>query len=57
MGTQKNRLSETIILSSHTIGSEDQIRILEQNAPYLELCYISFFDNVFKSRMLQMYPK
>ena len=29
MGTQKNRLTETIILSTHNIGLEGQIRILE----------------------------
>ena len=29
MGTQKSRLTETIILSTHNIGFEGQIRILE----------------------------
>ena len=29
-GTQKNRLIETILLSTHNIGLEGQIRILEQ---------------------------
>ena len=29
VGTQKNRLIETILLSTHKIGLEDQIRILE----------------------------
>ena len=38
MGTQKNRLGETILLSTHNIGFGGQIRILEhakrmQNAP------------------------
>ena len=33
MVTQKNRLSETILLSTHNIGLEGQTRI-----PYLELC-------------------
>ena len=29
MGTQKNRLTETILLSTHNIGLAGQIRILE----------------------------
>ena len=33
MGTQKNRL-----LSTYSIVLVDKIRILEKNAPYLELC-------------------
>ena len=38
VGTQKNRLNETIHLSTHIIGLYGQIRILNiQNAPYLEL--------------------
>ena len=31
MGTQKNRLTETILLSPHNIGLEGQIRILEHS--------------------------
>ena len=39
MGTLKNRLIETILLSTHNIGLEGQIRILElSKRPYLELC-------------------
>ena len=38
VGTPKNRLAETILLSTHNIGFGGQISILEQeNPPYLEL--------------------
>ena len=35
VGTQKNRLIETILLITHNIGFEGQIRILDHERPYL----------------------
>ena len=37
---KKNLLTETIFLSTHNIGFECQLRVLEfENSLYLELCF------------------
>ena len=57
VGTQKNHLNETIILSTHNIGLEGQIRILEHAKRPLSRTYKPFpvykkssADNFEKSR-------
>ena len=41
VGTQKNRLIETILLSTHNIGFGGQMSM--KNTPYLELCSFCTF--------------